>query len=268
MLGPRSRTCQVRAGVGNSSSLILPPAACFQEVHLPIAIHIANAEAVGELRHLHILRHRHKGPFLGRLLPVRCEPAKLAPGAAHDLRFAIACDVGEDGRFVVHHISDDVHGPGLVVMGAGVQVHARLFAGETEDEDVVLLVRVEVLDVGEEVVRVAIDAENLWLVVGVLLFKRGPLPPERTGDDVWLAIAIDVTDGGAFGIKLAVQLLALPGDLGLRMELGGGEEKEKQAFHDWVNSNASRNPQQRTSFMSNRPCRCLSCAHAARRHPE
>ena len=56
----------------------------------------------------------------------------------------------------------------------------------------------------------------------MLLFKRRPLPPERPGDDVRFAIAIDVADGGTFGIKVAVQLLALPGDLGLRMELGGG----------------------------------------------
>jgi hypothetical protein len=60
------------------------------------------------------------------------------------------------------------------------------------------------VDVGEEVVRVAIDAENLRLVVGVLFLKGRTFPPKRTCDDVRLAVAIDVADGGTFGIEIAM----------------------------------------------------------------
>jgi hypothetical protein len=89
---------------------------------------------------------------------------------------------------------------------AGIQVKPRFLAGEAEDEDVVLLVGVEIVDVGEEVVRVAIDAENLRLVVGVLFLKGRPFPPKRPRDDVGFAIAIDVADGGTFGVKVTVEL--------------------------------------------------------------
>jgi hypothetical protein len=85
-----------------------------------------------------------------------------------------------------------------------VQIQPRFLAGEAEDEDVVLQVGVEIVDVGEEVVRVAIDVENLRLVVGVLFLKRRPFPPERAGDYVGFAIAIDVADGGTFGVKIAM----------------------------------------------------------------
>jgi hypothetical protein len=166
--------------------LDFPPPPRFEQIHLPIAIHIADAEAVGEFGDLHVIGDGDEGPFLGRFGPVRGEPAELAAGAAHDLRFAVAGDVGEDGRFVVHHVGDDVHGPGFVVVRAGIQVEPRFLAGEAEDEDVVLLVGVEIVDVGEEVVRVAIDAEDLRLVVGVLskVFKGRPFPPKRPRDDV------------------------------------------------------------------------------------
>ena len=186
---------------------------------------------MGEFGDLQIIGHSHELPFLGRVIPVRGEPTELATCAAHDLWFSIACDVGKHGRFVVHHIGDDVHGPRFVVVRAGVQVETRFFAWEAEDEDVVLLIGIEVVDVGKEVVGVAMDAEDLRLVVSVLRFKCGAFPPEWTGYHIGLAIAIDVADGGTFRIKVTVKLLALPSDLCGSMHTRDSEEGEKE-FHD------------------------------------
>ena len=192
---------------------IFPPTPRFQEIHLPISIDVTDAKTMGEFGDLQIFCDGDKRPFLGRFGPVRGEPTEPATCAAHDLRFAVACDVGKDGRFVVHHVGDDVHGPRFVVVRAGVQVKTCFFAWEAEDENVVLLIGIEVVDVGKEVVGVAMDAEDLRLVVSVLRFKCGAFPPEWTGDHIGLAVAIDVADGGTFGIKVTVKLLAFPCDL-------------------------------------------------------
>ena len=192
---------------------------------------ITDAKAVSELRDFHVIGSIDEWPLLRGFFPVRGEPAEPASRATHNLRFAVAGDVGEDGRFVVHHIGDEVHGPWFVVVRAGIQIQPRFLAGEAEDEDVVPFVGVEIVDVGEEVVGVAIDRKNLRLVVGVLLFKSRSFPPKRPRDDIRFAVAIDVADGGTLGVKVTVELLTLPGDLRGGMQAGGREEGKKDRFH-------------------------------------
>ena len=76
---------------------VLPPVACFQEVHLAVAVHIPHPETMGKLAHLLVVGNRHKFPLLGGLAPVRFEIAEFPARAAHDLWFAVAGDVGERG---------------------------------------------------------------------------------------------------------------------------------------------------------------------------
>ena len=122
----------------------------------------------------------------------------------------------------------------------GVEVEAGFFAGEAEDEDVVFLVGVEVVDVGEEVVGVAVDVEDFGFVVGVFFLEGGAFPPEGAGDDVGFGVAVDVTDGGAFGVEVGVELLAGPGDLGGGVEGDRGEDEEREeCFHGEHDANAN-----------------------------
>jgi molybdopterin synthase catalytic subunit len=67
----------------------------------------------------------------------------------------------------------------------------------------------------------------------MLLFKRRAFPPERAGDDIGFAVAIDVADTRTFGIEVTVELLALPGDLGGGVKAGSREGENEQTFHDW-----------------------------------
>jgi hypothetical protein len=87
----------------------------------------------------------------------------------------------------------------------------------------------------------------------VFLFKRRAFPPKRPRDDIRFAIAIDVTDGGALGVKVTVELLALPGDLRGGVQAGGREEGKNERFHGWAKTNGNRKQRKQTSFMRHRP---------------
>jgi hypothetical protein len=203
---------------------VLPPVPGLQQVQPAVAVHIANAKTVGESGHLAIVGHRDERPFLRGFVPVGSKPAKAAARAANKLGFAVAGDVGEHRRFVVDHLSHEVHRPGGVVMHTRIQVQPCLLAGESKHQDVIFPVGVEIVNIGEEVIRVPLDAEGLGRVERLLLLEGRSLPPEWPGDDVRLAVAIDVADCGSLGVKFRMQLLALPGDLGFRLQDKGQEE--------------------------------------------
>jgi hypothetical protein len=83
----------------------------------------------------------------------------------------------------------------------------------------------------------------------MLFLKGGPFPPKRPGDDVRFSIAIDVADSGAFGVKVTVELLALPRDLCRSMQARGREESEEERFHGKPQNNAKLCGSSRTTFV-------------------
>ena len=101
------------------------------------------------------------------------------------------------------------------------------FAGETENQDVVPAVLIEIVSEREKVVRVGVvGAERAFetldrfpCAVGLLQCERfrrrivfvaflvvRPLPPIGTGDDVRLAVVVEVAEAGAFAPELVGEL--------------------------------------------------------------
>jgi hypothetical protein len=126
---------------------------------------------------------------------------------------AIAGEVGELRRFVVHLIEHQLHFPMLVdLVLAGIEIDARFFAGETIDQHIGIAIVVEVVDEGEEVVGVIVVGfvGAGFLVAGgfvdlVLLGEVRAFIPPRAGDDVHFAVFVEVGEVGAFAIELVVE---------------------------------------------------------------
>src|SRR5882724_9883843 len=96
-----------------------------------------------------------KFPWPGRFGPVRFSIAVRAFGTTDELRFAVAVDIGESGRFIVRLIKHDMLRP--MALGAfGIFVPGSLLSGKSDDQDVVPPILVEVINESKKVVRVII----------------------------------------------------------------------------------------------------------------
>jgi hypothetical protein len=148
---------------------------------------------------------------------------------AHELRLAVPGQIGERRRFVVGLIENLVANP-VALFAFRVLVPGRVRTRKANDQNVVPPVVVEVVDPGEEVVRVLVlaserslesrDADGrhrselqrkrrLRRIVFAPLLEVGTLPPPRPGDDVVHAVVVQIAEGGAFAPELIVQLDAL-----------------------------------------------------------
>ena len=157
-----------------------------------------------------------------RVLPVDLRVAELAAvaalvvlrvldgiaGVAEELRLAVAVDVDELRGFTVGDVEDVMNGPGAG-FALRVLVDEGGVTGETEDQDVLPAVGVEVVGVGDEVVGVPRGAVEGRLVRALLvrrldrvadaLLEIRALPDVPTGSDVDMAVMVEVGDRAAFG---------------------------------------------------------------------
>lgn len=94
---------------------------------------------------------------------------------------------------------------------AGVFVDESGGAGESDGEDIVVFVAVEVMDPSEEVVSVGVH--RLWFcrVDFKGLFEFWTCEPVGAVDDISVTVAVEVTDGGTFAEVGIREGLALEG---------------------------------------------------------
>ena len=155
---------------------------------------------------------------------------------AEELRLAVAVDVDELGGFAVGDVEDVMNGP-RAGFALRVLVDEGGVAWEAEDQDVRPAVGVEVVGVGDEVVRVARGAVEGRLVRALLvrrldgvadaLLEVGTLPDVPTGGDVDVAVMVEVGDRATFGNEVLGQGLFIKGDwrgANRRGKEEGGEE--------------------------------------------
>ena len=130
---------------------LFPPAPRFENVHAPVAIHIAIADAVRELLVRPLRRDRAKLPRLARLAPVRLRIAEETAVHAEQLGLSVARDVHKHRRFIVRRSEDRAPLPRLV-LALWVLEPERLRAGEADDHVVHPSVATDVVRVVDEVV--------------------------------------------------------------------------------------------------------------------
>src|SRR5688572_11642673 len=87
-----------------------------------------------------------------------------------------------------------------------ILVPERFLTGEADDENVRPLIAVEIVRPGEKVVGVSVDVERVTVVVHKPLSEPRPGIPERPGDDIHGAVAIDVAKVRAFTEELVGEL--------------------------------------------------------------
>lgn len=219
----------VLRGVGG----LLVPAIRFKDVDTPIAVDVAGAVAVRVPEDFLVIglvprRDRTEAGLAERVLPIDLGVAELTAmtalvvlrvlhaiaRVAEELRLAVAIDVDELRGFTVGDIEDIMNCPGAG-FALRVLVDEGGVAGETEDQDVLPAVGVEVVGVGDEVIGVAGRAVEGRLVrallvrrldgVGDTLLEVGAFPDVPAGGDVDVAVMVEVGDRAAFGDEVLGQ---------------------------------------------------------------
>ena len=227
------------AGGGEVLGLFIPTVG-FEDVHAAVAVDVAGAVAVRILEDLLVVLlglfgDRVELRLAERVLPIDLRVAELATmaalvvlrvldgiaGVAEELRLAVAVDVDELRGFTVGDVEDVMNGPGAG-FALRVLVDEGGVTGEAEDQDVLPAVGVEVVGVGDEVVRVPRGAVEGRLVRALLvrrldgvadaLLEIGALPDVPTGSDVDMAVMVEVGDRAAFGDEVLREGLLIERD--------------------------------------------------------
>ena len=193
---------------------LLPPAALLQDVHAAIAIDVAHAEAVGELLGPDLGADAGEGPASARVASGNRGVAEAAADGAHNLWAAIAGDVDPLRRFVVDHIEGEMPQP---VAGSGVGwprvfQPPALLAGEAVDDNIAVAIAVDVVDKLKEAVGVAVGIKGRGFEELVPCGEVGPRIPERAGDDVGMAVAVEIASRSAFAEEAVAQPPRFKGD--------------------------------------------------------
>src|ERR1043165_2822717 len=160
-----------------------------------------------------------EGPLGRRVFPIGRRIAEKAAGVADDLRLDIAGEVCPRRGLVVHRVEYEVTLPASRAVDtrlAGILEPRGVLAGETNDEQVEPAVAVEIIREREKIIRVlvvhtqsALEAlDDDFRAIGILALERlrcriilvalielRPLPPIRPGDDIVVAVAIEVGEG-------------------------------------------------------------------------
>ena len=192
--------------VAGQAGWLLPPAVLPQHVGSAVAVDIADAEPMREAGADARGRQRVPLPALLRVLPVDGRVAEAILELADQFGSAVAVQVREGRRFVVDAVEHDVGGP-APLFAARVLVPRRLLAREADHQHVVPAVGIEVVHEGEEVVRVVGCRERRWRIQLARARELGTRIPERAGDDVHVAVAVEVAVGSPFAQELVTQLL-------------------------------------------------------------
>src|SRR5206468_12810668 len=135
-------------------------------------------------------------PRPGWIAPIGLDESPLVLPVRDDLRFAVAIRIKEGRRFAFHTLENKMLFPKsrralrVLIPEGLVQVDA------SEDEDVRPSVSVEVMHVGEHTVGRTRGQRKLFGGIEFMLrFEVRSLIPERPGDDVHFAVAIEVAHG-------------------------------------------------------------------------
>src|SRR5690606_20997630 len=180
---------------------LFPPAILVQHVQAPVSVHITDTQPVRELLPSAVLADGAEGPGAGRIAPVRLNVAVPATVNADDLGPTISGEVEPGGRLIVDTLEDKMPLPVPLTRLPGIAVPGRLLTREADDEDVVPAVVVEVVDVGEEIVRVPFRIERLRGIVLVPLGELGTGVPVRTGHDIHHPIPVEIPVGRPFRVE-------------------------------------------------------------------
>src|SRR5665213_141414 len=221
-VGGVKRPLRVAAQVGG----LLVPAVMNHEIVFPVPIYVAEAHAVGESLIVFFGADGVEGPRLSRVGVIGLRVTEPPGGHADQHRLAIAEQVAERGGFIVGDIENFMANPVPVggFLAARVFVPTGVFAGESDDQDVVPFVVLEAAGEGEEVVRIL----SIWIEFGLGLhvlmafLEIRPFVPVRPGDHVGLAVVIKVAEGGAFAEEFVGERDLFPLDFGAGFGAWGG----------------------------------------------
>src|ERR1700722_6427155 len=228
------------------------PAIFEQNVLATVAIDIAEAQTVRKPLILVLLRRNAvENPFLLRMPGIRSGITQIIAGNANQHRLPVSQEIAENGRFVVRRVNNRMTLPKALLV-LRVLVPKRLLTGEPDDDDVRPAVAVDVRGKGEEILRVSIvdtkpalesgdcghfpplvgGAEGLLgRAVGVAGFEIRPFIPERAGDDVHVAIVVEISEIRALAPKLIRQLYFAEGGQAL-LRPGQGNPNRKRRKGD------------------------------------
>src|SRR5688500_11080065 len=109
------------------------------------------------------------------------------------------------------------------------------FAWPAVDQYILPAITIDVGSKLQEDVRIGFRIVGLGIVDLLPFLKVRPCIPERTGNDVRLAVFVDVGDGPALRVKFIVELLRFPCQISDRRQCDGsgdsGEWKQERGFH-------------------------------------
>ena len=180
---------------------LFPPSGRFEKIEPPVAVDIADAQAMGEALIAAVLgRDAVEDPGLGRIGRIGCRVAEFALVNADEHRL-VADEFGQHRGFIVDGVENEMLFP-LARFALRIFVPVGLSAGEADGHDVKVAVVVEIADVFEEGIGVNQRIERLHGFEGVLERELGSVVDERPGDDVHLAVVVEVAVVGAFGVEL------------------------------------------------------------------
>src|SRR5712675_2025288 len=110
---------------------------------------------MGEALVIAFRRDGMKLPGSSRIFPIGFGVSEVTAGATDDLGLAVAVDVGEGRRFVVHDIEDDMLLP-VALAAARIFIPCSLFAGEGVGQNVGPTVVIEVVSEGEKIIGIRV----------------------------------------------------------------------------------------------------------------
>ena len=201
------------------------PAILLQEVKFSIAIHIADAHAMGEIAVVFIRGDRMPIPHFRRLLPIHGGIAVGSLGDADELRFSIARDVGEGWRFIIGLHEDKVPRPGRI-RPLGILTPFGRPSGKSNEEHILESITVEVVRKREKIIRIGIILSQSTFKarhrnlsqftksqlkggrrrINLMPFpKIRPLPPPRPRDNICLPVIVKISKIRTLAPKLIRQ---------------------------------------------------------------
>ena len=183
---------------------LLVPESLLDDIGAPVTVEIADAETMTKGRcRFTGFGNGMPGPGFRRIFPSLVVAVGFFAGS-DDFRESTRDQVDKVRRFVRDLVGDEMHLPIRRRRRiARIQVKTRLFPRKAVDEEVVLSVFVHVLDVGEEIVRVALlPNEGLARGETLRLGEVGTREPEGAVGEIGFAIAVEIADGGTFGVEV------------------------------------------------------------------
>ncbi len=189
---------------------LLEPAVLRDQIDPPVAVDIADPQAMAKRHRGDLFRERVKRPLGKGLVWIgRCIAEETFP-RADQLRLLVAHEVHPLRRLVRDRVEHLVLGPGFIVpCRAGILVDETRRPRKTGGEDIPQAVAIKVVNPGEKVIGIALPRLSLGGIN--LAFRREFRPREPVGsiDDVGMAVGIQIARRDSLGVIDVGKLLAL-----------------------------------------------------------